>query len=339
MLIVFQSTLWMLFGVIAYRGGIVNANIPKLLGRILYWLGVPLQIFFLARKSNFEQTLWLPPIVTVIVLFSGLAIALLVLRLFKYSLVGDRFQDRFAIGLDSSSIVRSSLVTVGSLIKPDSIVSSTKFGAGSFILASILGNTGFIGLALIPPLIDRSYWSWVVLYGVVHNILGSYGLGVMIADYYSYSNKNDSWLGRLQKLLVLPSLWAFAYGYTSRNLPLPQPIETAISKAVLLVVPGAFILIGMQLGKLQQWQNLQAGIFPTVIKMLVLPGITGLLLTCFGIRGDSRLVLVLMSSMPTAFASIILAEAYNLDRQIPASSIAISTLSLPIILFLWLTIF
>lgn len=58
------------------------------------------------------------------------------------------------------------------------------------------------------------------------------------------------------------------------------------------------------------------GIAPAVIKMLILPGITGLLLTCFGIQGDSRLVL--MSSMPTAFASIILAEAYDLNRQIAA---------------------
>lgn len=338
MLIIFQSMLWMLFGIVAYRGGIVNANIAKLLGRILYWLGVPLQIFFLARQSSFEQIVWLPPIVTVIVLLSGLTIALLVLRLFKYSLTSDRFQDKLAIQPNSSLVVRSSFL-ISSLIQPDSIVSSTKFGAGSFILASILGDTGFIGLALIPPLIDRSYWSWVVLYGVTHNILGSYGLGVTIANYYSYSKKNDSWLSKLQKLLVLPSLWAFAYGCTSQNLPFPQPIETAISKAVLLVVPGAFILIGMQVGKLQHWQNLQTGIFPAIIKMLILPGITGLWLTFLGMEGDSRLVLVLMSSMPTAFASIILAEAYNLDRQIAASSVLISTLFLPIILFLWLTIF
>ena len=64
MLIVFQSILWSVFGVIIYREKIVNADIPRLLGRALYWIGVPLQIFFLARQANFEQIAWLPPVVT-----------------------------------------------------------------------------------------------------------------------------------------------------------------------------------------------------------------------------------------------------------------------------------
>ena len=115
--------------------------------------------------------------------------------------------------------------------------------------------------------------------------------------------------------------------------------EGIISKAILLVVPGAFILIGMQLSELQQWQNLRLGVFPTILKVLIIPGLTGLLLTCFGLHGDSRLVLVLMASMPTAFASIILTEEYKLNRQIVASSVLLSTLFLPVIILFWLAIF
>jgi len=51
------------------------------------------------------------------------------------------------------------------------------------------------------------------------------------------------------------------------------------------------------------------------------------------------LALVLMSGMPTAFANVILAEEYNLDRQIAASSILLSTVSLPLIIPLWLALF
>ena len=345
MLIILQSILWSVFGVIIDRERIVSKNIPRLLGRALYWLGVPIQIFFLARRSNFEQIIWLPPLVTVLVLLMGLALALIISRTFKLllprklpilSLLKTMFARNPIPRLKISTNVESALVvrTIYQKLLP-----TTSSETGSFILASILGNTGFIGLALIPPLVDRDYWSWIVLYGVAHNILGSYGLGALIADYYSYSKTNNNWWERLQNLLFLPSLWAFAYGYISRDLDLPDLIETFVSQAVLLVVPGAFILIGMQLSKLQQWQNLRVGIFPALLKMLVLPGITGLLLTCFGMRGDSRLVLVLMSGMPTAFASIILTEAYNLDRNTAASSILLSTVSLPLVLLLWLSIF
>ena len=354
MLIILQSILWSVFGVIIYREQIVSANIPRFLGRTLYWLGVPIQIFFLARRSNFEQIIWLPPLVTVLVLLMGLALALTISRTFKQLFFGDRLKLLLPKNLPILNLYQKipvrnrprlkTLINVKSALVARKVIyqkllPTTSNQTGSFILASILGNTGFIGLALIPPLVDRNYWSWIVLYGVAHNILGSYGLGALVADYYSHSGKKNNWLNRLQSLLFLPSLWAFAYGYASRDLDLPNIIETFISKAVLLVVPGAFILIGMQLSKLQQWQNLRVGIFPTVLKMLILPGITGLLLTCFGMRGDSRLVLVLMSGMPTAFASIILSEAYNLDRNVAASSILLSTVSLPVVLLLWLSIF
>jgi predicted permease len=140
-------------------------------------------------------------------------------------------------------------------------------------------------------------------------------------------------------VLILPALWAFAYGYLSRDLSFTPLLETTISQGVLLVIPGAFILIGMRISTLQKWRNLRSGIFPTIFRILIVPGLAGLLLTLFGVHGDTRLVLVLMSSMPTAFSSLILAEEYDLDRQVTASSILLSILALPIAVLLWLTIF
>jgi malate permease and related proteins len=339
MLIVLQSILWSVVGVIIYRERIVNANISKLLSLSLYWVGVPLQIFFLARKSNFEQITWLPPVVTVLVLLLGLALALLILSTSKQLFFSTPTEITSLSQLESSLAKVESTDLTTRKIHQTIPLPITNTGIGSFILASILGNTGFVGLTLIPPLVNQNYWSWIVLYGVAHNILGSYGLGVLVADQYSQAKTKNNWLNQLQNLLFLPSLWAFVYGYTSRNLLLPDLVETAISDLVLFVVPGAFILIGMQLSKLQQWQSLRWGIFPAIIKMIFIPGITGILLTSFGLKGDGCLVLVLMSGMPSAFASLILAEVYDLNKNVAASSILLSTVSLPIVLLLWLAIF
>lgn len=339
MLIILQSILWAIFGIILYREKIVNQDLPRVLGRILYWLGVPLQIFFLARRSNFEQVVWLPPLMTIIVLIVGLFSAMAIAQLLKQLIF------TIVTKLTPQNQLEGLLLSVGLSVPKssrqllDRITPKGNYDTGSFVLAAILGNTGFIGLALVPSLVDSNYWSWIVVYGVVHNVLGSYGLGVLVAEHYSNSQQQKDWLHQLQSLLFLPSLWAFAYGYFSRNIPLPNLLETIISQGILLVVPGAFILIGMQLSQLQQWQNLSSGILPTTIKMLFLPAVTGLLLTCVGMTGDGRLTLVLMSGMPSAFASIILAEEYNLDRQVGASSILLSTLILPITIFIWLTIF
>ncbi len=339
MLIILQSILWAIFGTILYREKIVDENLPRLLGRTLYWVGVPLQIFFLARKSNFDRIVWLPPLMTIAVILIGLVLTIFVVEILKqfiFAIVTKLIPQNHIEGILWS--VRSS-IPLSTRQFLDRATPDNRKSIGSFILASILGNTGFIGLALVPSFIDSSYWSWIVLYGLTHNVLGSYGLGVLIADRYSHSEKKNNWGNQLQGLLFLPSLWAFAYGYFGRNIPLPSIVETIISKGVLFVVPGAFILIGMQLSKLQQWQNLSSGIIPAMLKTLIIPGLAGLILTLLGLNGDARLVLVLMSSMPTAFASIILTEEYDLDRLIAASSILLSTLALPIVIFIWLAIF
>jgi predicted permease len=211
----------------------------------------------------------------------------------------------------------------------------------------MLGNTGFIGIAIVPTLVSQPYWSWIVLYGVTHNLFGSYGLGVVLASYFgrspegnrvALSHKNRWWI-HLRDLLSVPSLWAFLLGWLSRDVSFPLMIESIIQTGVHFVVPGAFLLIGMQLGKLQGIKGLQTAVIPSTLKMLILPGLVGLSLTLLGIVGDGRLALVLMSGMPTAFANVILAEEYNLDRQIAASSILLSTVTLPLIIPLWLALF
>jgi predicted permease len=49
--------------------------------------------------------------------------------------------------------------------------------------------------------------------------------------------------------------------------------------------------------------------------------------------------MVLMSGMPTAFAGLILAEEYELDRELIASSILLTTFVLLMVIPVWLLIF
>ena len=338
MTVIFQSIVWSIVGVIVCRQKIFSIDISGPLAKTLYWVGVPLQIFFLARNSDFGQATWLPAVVAVLVLLLGLGFTLLIIGSAR-QLFGVKAYQPISTINDLSDILAEISSAPISANTAKAIIPTDSRGKGSYILGSILGNTGFVGLALVPSLVERNYWSWVVLYGVAHNILGSYGLGAVIAEHFSLNDLENNWLDRLQNLVLLPSLWGFACGYFCRNLTLPPAIELIVSKTVLLVVPGAFILMGMRLSKLRQWHNLRSGIFPALCKVLVIPLVTGLVLTLIGFRGDSRLVLVLMSGMPTAFATIILSEAYELDRNIAASSVLLSTLAMPIFLFLWLNLF
>lgn len=297
-------------------------NIQKLLGRSLYWLGVPLQVLVLTRKSDLSQAIWLPPIATIAILLMGLALAYLCLQLLKKFTQCRRLPSKLTKLLDG-------------------FYPSDRAEQGSFVLASILGSTGFLGIAIVPIFVSKDYLAWVVLYGVAHNLMGSYGLGILLASYFGRSKvRTNTWQTTQLDVFFSPALWAFLFGCASHNVHFPEFLDIPLQVLASLVVPGAFLLIGMQLSQLRCiQQNLQSAIIPSAIKILFMPGLVGLAATLIGLPHDGRIVLVLMSGMPTAVVNSIVAEEYNLSRSLTTSSIVLSTVFLPLTIFLWLSLF
>jgi malate permease and related proteins len=72
--------------------------------------------------------------------------------------------------------------------------------------------------------------------------------------------------------------------------------------------------------------------------VVLMPTIIALITPLLGIVGEPRLALVLMAGTPTALTALVLAEEYNLDRELIASSIAISMLLLIPLIPLWLAL-
>ena len=338
------GVLWTSLGILLFR--FLPDSFPKYLGRTLYWVGVPLQVLVLARHSNLSEALWFPSVVTLTVLLVGLGLALLSLQGLK--IVSAFLLNHVKLRSNTPSVFESRL---GRLLAVRlKIASLSKFfqriwpphrsGQGSFVLASMLGNTGFVGLAIAPSFISQAYVGWVVIYGVANNLLGSYGLGVVLASHFGESQEKQNWLAKLRILICVPTLWAFGIGCLSRPIHFTQFVELSLTNLLWAVIPSSFLLIGVQLSKLKGGiKGLQAALLPSAIKMLALPCIAGIGLTFLGVSGDARLALVLMAGMPTAFANLILAEEYDLDRQLAAGCILISTLGLPIVIPLWVKLF
>ncbi|MGL5832745.1 MAG: AEC family transporter [Waterburya sp.] len=296
-----------IIGIFLGKFKLIGANFTRSLGRSLYRFGLPLQIFVLAHNTTLMNDVWFPPIITILVLLLGLILA----NLSLFSLFPRQTEE-----LDLPIPQHSS-------------------GQGSFILASTLGSTGYLGLSIVPLLVGSVYSGWAVLYSVTQILFGSFGMGVVLANYYGSPQQKTSWLIQLQELIKVPALWAFLLGWCGRGVDFPLTVDGQLKFAVSLVIGGAFLLTGIQVQAIKQVNCLNRAILPSLLKMLVIPGLTGLCLTCFGFTGDARLSMVLMSGMPTANTNLILAEEYNLDRQITASTIALSTILLPIMIVIW----
>lgn len=297
---------WTGLGIVAVR--FLPVTFAHWLGRSLYWVGVPIEIFALARQTTFDERARLAPIITICSLLLGLSLGWLTIQLRQ------RFQPELPVLAPSAK--------------------------GSFAISSMLGNTGFVGLAVVPFFVSTADLSWAVLYSVTQNVFGTYGVGVLVSSYYGRNGTSTArWWTQLKDLLSVPSLWGFALGLLSRRIELPATAESSLQAAIWVVIPAAFVLMGIRLSQIQGWQSLRLAIVPALLKTIVMPICVGVAMTAIGIDGDRRLGLVLMAAMPCAFAGLILSEEYNLDRNLVASSIIVSTLIFLVMIPVWLYIF
>jgi hypothetical protein len=307
--------LWTGLGALLLR--VLPNRTPRLLGRALYWVGMPIEIMALARRTDFSPSAQLTPIATVSVLLLGLGLSWLALQIIRRT--GEP-NSRFNLSAIADALAHPAQ-------------------QGSFILATISANTGFVGLAIAPFLIDERYFSLLITYNVTQSVLGNYGMGVWVASAFGGNDRERNDWKQLRDVAISPSLWSFTLGILTRTVPFPAVVETGLQSSLWMVIPAAFLLMGMRVSQLKGWQSLKLVLIPAGLKAIVLPALVGIILTLCGVSGDIRLAIVLMSGMPTAFASLILAEEYNLDRELLTSSAIVTTIGLLVMIPLWMTWF
>ncbi|MEA5452211.1 AEC family transporter [Leptolyngbya sp. CCNP1308] len=325
-------------GLGAGLGRFLPAALPQRLGRGLYWVGIPLEIFALARQTHFARDTGLAPLYTVIALGLGLALALAGLAVVRSLPFADPAYPMVRDAPKAESMSPDQLANLPLQANTSTMTWADKPRQGSFVLAAMLGNTGFIGLAIVPTLVSGPYLGWAVFYSVTQNVVGTYGLGVYLASWFGRGTHAQSRWQQLRDVVTVPSLWAFGLGSASQTWAWPPLVEDALHQSVWLVIPVALVLMGLRLSQLQGWSSLKLALVPATLKVLVLPTTVGAVALGAGLPRDAVLVLVLMSGMPSAFAGLILAEEYDLDRELVAASIALSTGGLLLTIPLWLLV-
>jgi hypothetical protein len=73
--------------------------------------------------------------------------------------------------------------------------------------------------------------------------------------------------------------------------------------------------------------------------MLLIPLAIGAGLSLIGVEGPVRLALVLQAAMPPAFATLVLSEVYNLDKDFTVTALAAGSIGLLMTLPIWLWLF
>ncbi|WP_330220689.1 AEC family transporter [[Phormidium ambiguum] IAM M-71] len=287
-------------------GRILPKQSPIYLGKFLFWIGVPMGILGFLRRTNLSGAIWIAPLVSWAAILLGAGLAWTWLKINQ----------------------RWGKLSENTRKKPNQ---------GSFILASMVGNTGYLGYPVTLALLGQQYFGWALFYDLLGSTIGTYGFGVALAARFGMGVTSYKQIAIA--VVKNPALWSLSFGLTSRKIPLPDAVELVLQIIAWTVIGLSLILIGMRLSLLSSMRGLSQISVSLCIKMLLVPLVLGIALTMLGITGSPRLVMVLQMSMPPAFATLILAEAYNLDRELAVTGIALGCAGLFFTLPLWLWLF
>ncbi|MEM6520154.1 MAG: AEC family transporter [Cyanobacteria bacterium P01_D01_bin.71] len=280
---------------------------PSYLGRFLFWVGVPGSLIHFLRQTDLTGGVWIAPVMAWVTFGVALALAW-------------GWLQRYAVNWP---------LTV----------------KGAFLLVSMVGNTGYIGypIILLLPQLGITYFSWAVFYDLLGTVFAAYGLGAMIGAYYGRGigqsrSLSPGWQS-LTALLRSPTLPAFALGLLLRPVPFPDWLDTGLRGFAWSMVMLSLVLMGMRLQQLRSWHRVRPALLATMIRMIITPAVVGLLLTLFGVSGAPRLVIVLQAGMPAAFATLVITETFDLDRDLAVTCLGVSSTLLLLTLPLWLWVF
>ena len=169
------------------------------------------------------------------------------------------------------------------------------------------------------------------------SLFGAYALGVAIAVRFGGGVQN--YWEITKAIFINPALWSFGFGLLFRQVTIPAGVEFFLEKFAWSTVALSLVLIGMRLSNLNSWRSLPQAGMSLGIKMLLVPLILGSILPLFGLTGATAQVIVLQMGMPPAFATLVIAETFNLDRDLAVTALAAGSIVLLVTLPIWLWLF
>lgn len=279
------------------------STVPSVVGHFLFYLGVPISIVSFLYQADLSGQIWIAPAIAYLAILLGALLAWLAIK--------------------------------GQTYVTDTMPQQPT--QGSLLLAAMVGNTGYLGFPITLAMVGQKYFAWALFYDLLGTVFGAYGLGVALAARFG-NNINNS--GQITKaILINPALWSFAFGLLLRQIKIPHIVAFYMDKLAWIALTLSLVLIGMRLSQLKSWRSLpQVGI-SLAIKMILVPLILGSTLGWFGVTGSAAKVIVLQMAMPPAFATLVLAETFNLDRDLAVTALAAGAFILLITLPFWLWLF
>jgi len=205
--------------------------------------------------------------------------------------------------------------------------------AGGFIVATALGNTGYIGYPITAALLGTKQLTEAIFFDVFGTVFALALVGLLVAQHYG--TNDEARINPLRELVTFPAVIALAAALVLRTVPIPSPVMDGLGLLANMVAPLIMISVGVTL----RWQTIGRQAVPLAtlagLRLLLAPVIglaLGLVLLGPGVPLQ---VAVLEAGMPAMMLTLVVGERFGLDTDFIASAIFVTTaasaLTLPLV--------
>jgi predicted permease len=202
----------------------------------------------------------------------------------------------------------------------------------ALLLLTGLGNTSFLGFAVIPALAGEGALRYAVVYDQFGSFLQFSTFGLIVLAVYSGEQRPGP-AEIAKRVLLFPPFVVLALALTMMPSSFPPAIEAALARLEGALLPLVALAIGVQL----RLRLPRADLLPLAIgllgKLVVMPALALGLCLALGLEGDMRSAAVFEAAMPamiTAGALLMLAGLANeLVAALVGWGIVASMLTLP----------
>jgi malate permease and related proteins len=198
----------------------------------------------------------------------------------------------------------------------------------AFLMVVMFSNGGNYGL----PVVRFAFGSEALTYATIFFLTGSV-LTYVVGAFFAGSH-HKRLAGALEKVWKMPSLYGLALALVVRaaGRPIPESIMRPIDLLSDAALPLMILVLGMQLER-AVWPSRPGIVILAVgISLLVAPVVALGLAGLIGITGAARQSAVILSSMPVAVVTTILALEFDLAPEFVTSAVFLSTILSPLTL-------
>jgi len=198
----------------------------------------------------------------------------------------------------------------------------------AFMMVVMFSNGGNYGL----PVVRFAFGQEALAYATIFFLAGS--VTTYVTASFFAGSKHKRLAGALEKMWKMPSLYGRASAVVALAISWTPP-ESVMRPITLLsdaALPLMILVLGMQLERAAWPERPALVILAVAISLLVAPFVALGLAALVGVSGAARQAVVILSSMPVAVVTTILALEFELSPAFVTSAVFVSTIVSPLTL-------